>query len=208
MNDPAPHEADDRLLRQLAIAHDRGDLLAARRLTADLLAPYFTLTRNVVRGRIRGVPDPDHDADEITSTVMRRLAHAVRRKQNFGKPFRGVVFDNIKWAIQDYWRQPARKDESVPCAPAELPHPRSEPLPSELDQARTLNERLAGLSDSDREIVLDRLVVGLTPTEIATKRGISRAACDAAFSRAAKRLRASAQMRDVRDRIERSAKSA
>lgn len=192
----------------LAIAHQRGDLLTSRRLTAELLGSYFTLIRNVVRGRIRGVADPDHDADEIASTVMRRLARAVRGKQDFGKPFRGVVFDNIAWAIQDYWRQPARRDESLPCAPSELPNPRSEPLPSELDQARSVNERLAGLSDSDRAIVLDRLIVGLTPTQIAAKRGISRPACDAAFSRAAKRLRASAQMRDVRDRIERSAKSA
>lgn len=199
---------DDRVLRQLALAHEREDVLAVRHLIAELLGAYWTFIRNIVRGHIRGVADPEHDAEEIASVVMRRLATALRNKRTFGKPFRGVVFDNIGWAIKDYWREPARREESDPHDLSELPQQDRalEPLPSDIDQARDLNERLAGLSDTDREIVLDRLVVGMTPVEIATKRGISRSACDAAFSRAAQRLRDSAPMRDVRNRIERSEK--
>lgn len=199
---------DDHLLRQLALACAREDVLAARHLTGQLLGAYWMFIRNIVRGRIHGVADPGHDAEEIASVVMRKLARALQNKQSFGKPFRRVVLDNITWAVADYWREPARKDESDPHDLDELP-PQDrtpQPPPSDVDQARDLSERLVSLSDKDREIVLDRLVVGLSPVEIAKKWGMSRAACDVAFSRAAQRLRESVAMRDVRDRAKRSEK--
>jgi RNA polymerase sigma-70 factor (ECF subfamily) len=201
---------DDHLLRQLALAHRRGDALAASHLTAALLGSYWTFIRNIVRGRILGVADPEHDAEEIAGVVTRKLVGALQNKQSFGKPFSRVVLDNIGWAIKDYWREPARRDESDPHDLSELPPQQRapRPLPSETEQLRDLNERLAGLSAKDREIVLDRLLVGLSPVEIATRRGTSRAACDAAFSRAVRRLRESAAMRDVRDRLKRSDKQA
>jgi RNA polymerase sigma-70 factor, ECF subfamily len=204
VSDPATaRDADDaRLLRQLALAHDQGDTQTIRHLQAQLLGAYRTFIRNIARGRLRGAADPHHDAEEVTQDVMRRLARALANKQSFNKPFRQVVLDNIEWQIKDYWKAPARRDESEPHDLAALPAQRRapEPLPSLEEQARDFAARLEGLSERDRMIVVERLYLGRTPEEIARRLGVSRAACDTAASRAFAKLRAADSMTDVRKR--------
>jgi RNA polymerase sigma-70 factor (ECF subfamily) len=197
---------DSRLLRELARAHEGGDSQGVRHITAQLLGAYWTFIRNVARGRLRGAPDPHHDAEEVAQDVLRRLARALDNKQSFNKPFRQVVLDNIEWQMKDYWKAPARRDESEPHDLDALPAQRRapEPLPSHAEQARELAARLEGLSERDRTIVVERLYVGRTPDEIAQRLGVSRAACDTAASRAFAKLRAADSMTDVRKRRHRS----
>lgn len=208
MNDPgsARDAEDSRLLRQLALAHEQSDSQTIRHLTAQLLGAYYTFIRNVARGRLRGAADPHHDAEEVAQDVMRRLAHALANKRSFNKPFRQVVLDNIDWQLKDYWKSPARRDDSDPHDLAELPAQQRapEPLPSPAQQARDFAARLDGLPERDRAIVLERLYVGRTPDEIAQRLGVSRAACDTASSRAFAKLRAADSMTDVRKPRQRS----
>ncbi|HEX8647401.1 MAG TPA: sigma-70 family RNA polymerase sigma factor [Thermoleophilaceae bacterium] len=197
---------DARLLRQLALAHEQDDPQGIRRLTTELMGAYWPFIRNIARARLRGAPDPHHDAEEVAQDVMKRLARALANKQLFNKPFRQVVLDNIDWQLKDYWKSPTRRDESDPHDLAALPLQRRapEPLPSLEEQARDFAARLEGLSERDRTIVVERLYVGRTPEEIAQHLGVSRAACDTASSRAFAALRAADAMTDVRKRRGRS----
>jgi RNA polymerase sigma factor (sigma-70 family) len=200
----ARDELDAKLLRQLADARTPGreDPLRARNIEAQLLGGYWGWTKGIVRGKLRGVNDPDHDAEEITQDVLRRLHVALLKRQAFGKPFFKVVLDNIGWALMDHWKAPARQDESDPADLDALPPQSRAPelLPSLAEQARDVDARLEGLSERDRRIVTERLYVGRTPEEVAELLGVSREACDTAFSRAVARLRETPQMADVRKR--------
>jgi RNA polymerase sigma factor (sigma-70 family) len=214
----ARDELDAKLLRQLAEARRPGreDPLRARDIEAQLLGGYWGWTKAIVRGRLTrlmggrlaGVNDPDSDAEEIAQDVLKRLHVALKKRHAFGKPFFKVVLDNIEWALQDYWKAPARRDESDPTDLDALP-PQSrapDPLPSLADQARDVDARLDGLSERDRRIVAERLYVGRTPEEVAELLGVNREACDTAYSRAVARLRKSPQMADVRKRRDLSAR--
>lgn len=213
MSDPpsAARDADDdKLLRDLDRAYERGDPLEIRRLTADLLGSYWLFVRNIARGRLRGVADPAHEAEDVAQEVMRKLAGALAKKRNFNKAFRRVVLDNIDFALKDYWKAPARKDEADPHDLSELPLPKRtpEPMPSETDQARDVDALLSDLRPRDREVVLLRLYAGLTPTEISQQLDISMSAVYGAMNRGVEALRGSPRTAHVRKRHERSAEQA
>jgi RNA polymerase sigma-70 factor (ECF subfamily) len=211
MSDP-PSKArdadDDRLLRELDRAYQRGDPLEVRRLTGDLLGSYWQFIRNIARGRLRGVADPTHEAEDVAQEVMRKLAGALAKKRNFNKVFRRVVLDNIDYAFKDYWKSPARKDESEPQDISQLQLPKRAPehLPTELDQARDVETLLSDLRPRDREVVLLRLYAGLSAAEVAQYLDISMSAVYGAMNRGADALRASPRTAHVRKRHERSAK--
>jgi RNA polymerase sigma factor (sigma-70 family) len=204
-------DLDAKLLRQLAdaLTPERENLLRARRLEGQLLGGYWGWTKGIIRGELArlprsvGINDPEHDAEEITQDVLRRLHVALRNRQTFDKPFWKVVLDNIEWALKDFLKAPARRDQSDPTdlelLPAEARH--QEALPSLIAQARDLNARLQGVSDRDRQIVTERLYVGRRPEEVAELLGVSRGTCDTVYSRAVARLRESPQMADVRNRL-------
>ena len=203
-------ELDATLLGQLADALAPGseNLLRARRLEGQLLDGYVGWIKGIVRGNLGRLPkrvvvyDPEHEAEEITGDVIRRLHVALVKRQTFDKPFFKVVLDNIDWAFKDFLKSSARRDESDPTdldtlsAPSRAPGPQ----PSLVDQARDFSARLEGLSERDRRIVTERLYVGRTPEEVAELLGVSRETCDTAYSRAVARLRESPQMADVRKR--------
>lgn len=213
MSDPpsAARDADDdKLLRELDRAYKREDPLEVRRLTGALLGSYWLFIRNIARGRLRGVSDPVHEAEDVAQEVMRKLAGALANKRSFNKAFRRVVLDNIDFALKDYWKAPARKDESDPQDLSELPPPKGapNPLPSEIDQARDVDTLLSDLRPRDREVVLLRLYAGMTAPEVGEHLNISMSAVYGAMNRGVEALRASPRTAHVRKRHERSAEQA
>lgn len=213
MSDPpsAARDADDeKLLRHLDRAYERGDPLEVRRLTGELLGSYWLFIRNIARGRLRGVADPAHEAEDVAQEVMRKLAGALANKRTFNKAFRRVVLDNIDFAFKDYWKAPARKDESDPRDLSELPPPKRTPeqMPSEVEQARGVDTLLAELRPRDREVVLLRLYAGMTAPEVAEHLKISMSAVYGAMNRGVEALRTSPRTAHVRKRHERSAEQA
>lgn len=61
------------------------------------------------------------------------------------------------------------------------------------EQAETLAHALAGLNQREREVVVERAVLELTPEEVAARRRMTRRAVDIAYSRALAKLRAQAE---------------
>lgn len=200
MGDEGPVDAerrDQRHLVALITARATGDSLAERRAMAELLDPYWFQCRSIARGRISGVADPLADAEDIAQEVMRRLATALGKKTDFDSPFHAVVYTNLKWAIEDYWRKQAG-EEALPADPAEIPEQEIEDDPSPRVEVEEFDCHLRDLSSRDRELMSERIIADKSAAEIAAARGMTESAVNTALHRAFTKLRERFQV-DVRN---------
>jgi RNA polymerase sigma-70 factor (ECF subfamily) len=200
VGDEGPTDAerrDQRHLAALITARASGDSQGERRAIAELLHPYWSQCRSIARGRIRGVADPLADAEDIAQEVMKRLATALAKKTDFDSPFHAVVYANLKWAIDDYWRKEAGEG-AFPSDPIELPEQEVEDGPSSHVEVEDFDHHLRGLSNRDRELMIERIIADRSAAEIAAGRGMTENAVNTALHRAFTKLRKSFQA-DVRD---------
>ncbi len=208
MSDPASsdEERDERNLKALRDARASGTLAAQQDALARLLDPYWGWGRSIAYGKIKGVPNRHSDAEEIAQELIRRLVKALENKLEFAQPFHVVAAKNLGWAIKDYWRR-KYGEEAFAMDPQEMPDDlgASAGTPSVADQANTFGPYLNGLSERERELVIERIFLDMTPEEIASRHGMSRGAVDTALHRSLKKLRASPQQDDVRNRGESTA---
>jgi DNA-directed RNA polymerase specialized sigma24 family protein len=233
-----PHESDEsaeaageaiieqreaQLLLQLGRAqHSDGGELVARRLTAELLAPYWNYSLRIVRWKLHGLAVPEADIEDVAADVLERMVRALANTTEFTKPLKYVVLDNIGWACGDFRRQRRRRRRESLRAPDELGPPTSaagrmrstlsgsrEPIGSGdgegpdgeglAAQARTFGGRVATLHGRDREIVTRRFFAAVSPADIARELGMSRGALDTATHRALRKVLASEALADVRN---------
>ena len=208
--DPSADAArDERNLRSLRVARASGDSAAERDALARLLEPYWGWARSIAYAKIRGVPNRQAAADEIAQELVGRLVKALNKKLEFDAPFHLVAAKNLTWAINDYWRRRAR-EKAYPLDPAEMPGDRDthgvvEETTSTTEQARGFDAYLDGLSLRDRELVTERIFLDMTPVQIASRHGMSRAAVDTALHRALAKIRQSGKLDDVRKQQEETA---
>src|SRR5262249_19793295 len=156
--------------------------IAARKAMADLLHPYLEVTRNIAYGRLEGVPDRTEQASCLAQDVMVRLIAALNKRLNFGSPFHVVVAVNREYALKDFWRdylgEAAKAQDPVDLADLAGAAPDH---PSEVDQARAFEPYLVGLSKRERDLVVERLFLDMTPQQSADKHGMKRNAVDQAY---------------------------
>lgn len=185
-------ERDERLLRRARAARAAGDVAGEREAITRLIEPYWNWGRSIAYGKISGVDDPAADAEEIAQDLLRRLAQLLRTKLEFNSSFRGVAIANLNFAIKDYWRRSSRT-RSKPVDPGELvaidPRPAE---PSAEETTSDLNHYFAGLSERERELAHERLVLDRSPAEIAERQGMKRGAVDTAWHRIVKKMRENA----------------
>jgi DNA-directed RNA polymerase specialized sigma24 family protein len=198
---PSPdEERDQRHLEALRSARAAGDEFAARRALADLVHPYHQVTRNSAYGRLEGVPNRSEEATRIAQDVMVRVVAALNKRLDFSMPFHVVVGANREFALKDFWKEylgePARPHE-----PTELVDlvGAAEPGPTDFEQAHALEPYLGGLTDLERELVIERIFLDMKPQQSADKRAMKRNAVDQAYHRAGKKLRAHRPQPDVRE---------
>jgi RNA polymerase sigma factor (sigma-70 family) len=191
--EPKPPDArDEHFLGRARAARAGGDGVAEREAISRLLEPYWSWAYSVAYGRIGGADDPKADAEEIAVDLLRRLARMLERKLEFDTSFRVVAYTNLSYAIKDYWRRSAR-NESTPVDPVDLSEvgaPRGAPGPEEMSDA--LQPYLDGLSERERTLAHDRLVLDLSPNEIGERHGMKRGAVDTAMHRIFKKMRKNA----------------
>jgi len=149
----------------------------------DALRLLYLLYADNVFGYVVAIVRDEHDAEDITSEVFARLPRALSHYKVSATPFAAWLLRVARNAALDH----LRAQRSVPLAEV---HATGET--AEL-QAR---ERLAGLRtafealpDDQRQVMLLRLVAGLTPTEVAEQLGRSVDAIHALQHRARRRLR-------------------
>jgi RNA polymerase sigma-70 factor (ECF subfamily) len=201
MSEKPPSDAarDEIHLRHLRVARADGDEIRARRALAQLLEPYWEQTRTIAYGRLAGVPDRGSNASRITQDVMERVLKALKKSLDFDGPFFALVARNREWAIIDFWRD-QYGEEAVAHDPRRLPEHASAGMPqsSLVEQAHEFEPYLAGLTQRERELVIERILLDMSPEQIAEKHGMSRQAVDTAYHRALEKLRKNRPRPDVR----------
>lgn len=141
----------------LAVARAKeGDAEALRFL-------YVTYSHNIY-GYVRSIVRDDHEAEDVTQHVFAKLMTSVVKYDDRGVPFfawllrlaRNVAIDHL------------RANRLTPTEEVLDPGSASG---FDLDQVETVRAALAAIPDEQREVVVLRHVVGLSPAEIANRLG-------------------------------------
>lgn len=139
--------------------------LAKEGNTEALRYLYIAYSHNIY-GYVRSILRDDHDAEDVTQHVFAKLITTIDRYDDRGVPFfawllrlaRNVAIDHL------------RANRVTPTENVLDPDTSSS---SDLDRSETVRAALATLPDEQRQVVLLRHVIGLTPGEIADRMGRS-----------------------------------
>lgn len=142
---------------QLAVARAKeGDQDALRFLYVSYSHNIYSYVRSIVRD--------DHEAEDVTQHVFAKLMTTVVKYDDRGVPFfawllrlaRNVAIDQL------------RANRLTPTETVFGPNSSSD---SDMDQSETVRGALATLPEEQRQVVILRHLVGLTPGEIADRMG-------------------------------------
>jgi RNA polymerase sigma-70 factor (ECF subfamily) len=149
----------------------------------DALRLLYLLYADNVFGYVISIVHDEHDAEDITSEVFTRLSRALSRYQVSSTPFTAWLLRVARNAALDH----LRAQRTVPQAEV-----RGEGNVAELhthERFDDLRAALAALPVDQRQVMLLRLVAGLTPSEVAERLDRSVDAVHALQHRARRRLR-------------------
>jgi RNA polymerase sigma-70 factor (ECF subfamily) len=155
----------------------------AREGDDDALRLLYLLYADNVYGYVLAIVRDEHDAEDIASEVFSRLPRALTRYQASATPFAAWLLRVARNAALDH----LRAQRSVPRAEVHAVTEAAEG--SGRERLAGLREALAALPADQRQVMLLRLVGGLTPVEVADQLGRSVDAVHALQHRARRRLR-------------------
>jgi RNA polymerase sigma-70 factor (ECF subfamily) len=155
----------------------------ARAGDEDALRLLYLVFAGDLYGSILAVLRDPHDAEDVTSDVFARLPRALRSYEPGPAPFAAWLLRVARNAALDHLR--ARR--SIPLAEVRTPDTPAEDIGRERLQA--LRTALAALPADQRQVMLMRLVAGLSPAEVAERMNRSEDAIHALQHRARRRLR-------------------
>lgn len=178
---PSPDE-----LARLGTRAAAGDAAAASRLL-ELMRPALV---RYCRARLARLPDAADAAEDVTQEICLAVLAALPGYRDQGRPFRAFVFAIAANKVADAHRGAGR----VPIPVAEVPDaPDPDPGPEEsalrAGQARQAQALLDQLPEQAREILLLRVVAGLSVDEAAAALGTTPGALRVAQHRALAKLR-------------------
>jgi RNA polymerase sigma-70 factor, ECF subfamily len=149
--------AETREKTRLAVARAKeGDQDALRFL-------YISYSNNIY-GYVRSIVRDDHEAEDVTQHVFAKLMTTIGKYNDRGVPF-------VAWLLRIAHNVAIDHLRANRLTPTETVVDPGAPSDVDLDQAEALRSALAALPDEQREVVLLRHVVGLTPREIAIRMG-------------------------------------
>jgi RNA polymerase sigma-70 factor (ECF subfamily) len=174
--------------RQLVHPPDADALVAAATDRArdgddDALRLLFLLYADNVFGYVLAIVRDEHDAEDITSEVFARLPRALSHYKASSTPFAAWLLRVARNAALDH----LRAQRSVPLAEVHASGETAEVQARE--RLADLRAALEALPSDQREVILWRLVAGLSPGEIAARLDRSVDAVHALQHRARRRLR-------------------
>jgi RNA polymerase sigma-70 factor, ECF subfamily len=149
-------------LRQVRLAIAR-----AKEGDRDALRLLYVRYANNVYGYVRSIVRDDKEAEDLTQHVFLKLITAIVKYDDRGVPFSGWLLRLARNAALDHLRRRrATPTEEVYGADSHIDE-------SSLDRARSLRVALDALPEEQRNVVVMRHVIGLTPPEIAARMGRS-----------------------------------
>ncbi|MCD0453194.1 sigma-70 family RNA polymerase sigma factor [Actinocorallia sp. API 0066] len=180
-------------LRELAHLAVQGDTKA----TEVLIGHVRPMVVRYCRARLGRVSGQYHAADDVAQEVCIAVLSALPRYRDMGRPFVSFVFGIASHKVADALRAAIRTavpTEDLPDGPDEGPGP-EETVVRYLEAAQA-REMLGRLTEQQRELVLLRVVRGLSAEETGTVLGMTAGAVRVAQHRALARLRAMALAMD------------
>ncbi len=143
------------------------------------------------RARLGRISGHYHAADDVAQEVCIAVLLALPRYQDMGRPFASFVFGIASHKVADAMRNAARMaipTEDLPDGPDDRPGPEETAVAYiEAERARAL---LARLPVHQRELLVLRVLSGMTAEETGHELGMSAGAVRVAQHRALARLRA------------------
>jgi RNA polymerase sigma-70 factor (ECF subfamily) len=124
---------------------------------------YVTYSNNIY-GYVRSIVRDDYEAEDVTQHVFAKLMTRIVKYDDRGLPFLAWLLRLARNAAIDQ----LRANRTTPTESVIDPQRESR---FDLDQAETVRTALAALPDEQREVVIMRHVVGLSPGEIADRMG-------------------------------------
>jgi RNA polymerase sigma-70 factor (ECF subfamily) len=142
---------------RLAVARAKeGDQEALRFL-------YVSYSHNIF-GYVRSIVRDDYEAEDVTQHVFAKLMTSIGKYDDRGVPFFAWLLRLARNAAIDH----LRANRLTPTETLVDPDTSSG---VDMDRAETVRAALAALPDEQRQVVLLRHVIGLTPGEIADRMG-------------------------------------
>jgi RNA polymerase sigma-70 factor (ECF subfamily) len=124
---------------------------------------YLQFSHNIY-GYVRSIVRDDHYAEDVTQQVFAKLMTSLVKYDDRGIPFfawllrlaRNVAIDHL------------RANRATPCEEVFKP---DDHCPTDIDQRLAISAALANLPEDQRQVVILRNIVGLSPGEIADRLG-------------------------------------
>lgn len=184
-------ESDLRELTSLAVQGDR-------RAIESLLGRLRPMVVRYCRARLGRVSGQYHIADDVAQEVCIAVLSALPRYRDMGRPFASFVFGIASHKVADALRSSGRAavpTQDLPDGPDEGPGPEETVVRYiEAEHARRL---LSRLPENQRELIILRVVSGLSAEETGNVLGMSPGAVRVAQHRALARLRAMAELESI-----------
>jgi RNA polymerase sigma-70 factor, ECF subfamily len=185
------------MLPSMTTQEERLDAVVAEAVAGDrdALRKVLETIRPIVvrycRARVGAFERSGHSADDVAQEVCLAAVMALPRYRDRGRPFLAFVYGIAAHKVADAYRA-AGRDLSYPTE--SIPEHRSaEPGPEQAaidaDSVTRMNELLDVLPDKQREILILRVVVGLSAEETAEAVGSTAGAVRVAQHRALARLK-------------------
>jgi RNA polymerase sigma-70 factor, ECF subfamily len=156
-----------------------------------LLRQIRPMVLRYCRSRLGRISGHYHAADDVAQEVCIAVLSALPRYQDMGRPFASFVFGIAAHKVADAMRSAARlaiPTEDLPDGPDDRPGPEETAVAYlEAERARAL---LARLPVNQRELLVLRVLSGLSAEETGNALGMSAGAVRVAQHRALARLRA------------------
>jgi RNA polymerase sigma-70 factor (ECF subfamily) len=179
--------ADGPVLRDLTTLAARGQPAAIE----SLLEHIQPMIVRYCRARLGRIAGHYHVADDVAQEVCIAVLSALPRYRDMGRPFASFVFGIASHKVADAVRNAARlavPTEDLPDGPDSQPGPEETVVAClEAERARALLDRLPGHL---RDLLILRVVTGLSAEETGNVLGMSAGAVRVAQHRALARLRA------------------
>jgi RNA polymerase sigma-70 factor (ECF subfamily) len=149
---------------------------------------YITYSQNIY-GYVRSIVRDDHEAEDVTQHVFAKLMTSLVKYDDRGVPFFAWLIRLARNVAIDHLR-------ANRVTPTETVLDPASPSGVDLAQGETVRAALAALPDEQREVVVLRHIVGLTPAEIASRMGRSESSIHGLHHRGRRTLQRELQLLD------------
>ncbi|OPG10903.1 RNA polymerase sigma factor ShbA [Microbispora sp. GKU 823] len=186
--------SDEPDLRELTSLAVKGDRTAIE----SLLGHLRPMVVRYCRARLGRVSGQYHIADDVAQEVCIAVLSALPRYRDMGRPFASFVFGIASHKVADALRSSVRSavpTQDLPDGPDEGPGP--EETVVRYIEAQHARDLLARLPDTQRELLILRVVSGLSAEETGNVLGMSPGAVRVAQHRALARLRQLAELESI-----------